>query len=386
MEIHEYQIKALLKKNGLPVLEGGIAYTPQEAEKTAQKMSCSDFIIKAQIFSNHRTQGYFQDAPTSSENGLKRAKNAQEVGEVTANMLGRSLIMPDSPHVAHRIQKVYIEEFSPFEHSFSLSFFIDRQIQGIVCAAKTAQGKLLRFELNNRKITATTIHRIISAVQFPKDQTPRLNDLIRQLHRFFITYDALAFEIDPIILTHRNDLKILDARIIFDSDSLFRYPDIAALVEVKPGLEREAQAHMNNFRYIRLKGNIACLVNGAGLGLATIDAVHDGGGAVSCLLDVGTEPSKEAVSKAFKLALSEPDIDGILVNIFGGITRCDIIAQGLISASKEISVGMPIVVRMDGTNALIGMRMLFESHLPFIVVRDMNEAVTTVITKTREIS
>lgn len=385
MEIYEYQIKALLKKEGLPVLQGGIAYTPQEAEKTAEKLTCSEFIVKAQVFNSHRSKGYFQETPSSDESGIKIAQTPLEVKASTANMLGKHLIMPDHPEIAHEIQKVYIEEFSPFDRFFALSFFIDRLSQNIICTVKTDKDTQIQFELHNRKINAPIIRQIIKTVNFPKEYSTRLNDLIRKLYRFFTNYDVLAFEINPITLNHKNELKILDARIIFDSDALFRFPEIASLVEVKPGLEREAQAHINNFRYIRQKGNIACLVNGAGLGLATIDAVHDGGGSVSCLLDVGTEPSKDAVSKAFKLALSEPDIDGILVNIFGGITRCDIIAQGLIEASKEISVGMPIVVRMDGTNATIGMRLLFESHLPFIVVRDMAEAVATVITKTREV-
>lgn len=386
MEIHEYQIKNLLRKEGLPVLKGGIAYTPEEAKETALALKANSFCIKAQVFCPNRSKGHLMEDPDQHLSGIVLAKTPEEVEEIAHKMLGKTLITPAQPNQGYEIQKIYIEEHCSIQKQISFSFFIDRPTQGITCALQVPDKPGIKYSLNGTKIPAHILNRIISYMQWPAEYKKQLIQILRKTYNVFLHFGALALEINPLILCTNGTICILGARLVFDSDALFRFPEIAVLAEVKPGLEREAIAHINNFRYIKLDGNIACLVNGAGLGLATIDLIKSRGGHVSCLVDVGTEPSKEAVSKAFKLALAEPDIDGILVNIFGGITRCDTIAQGLISASNEISVGMPLVVRMDGTNAKIGMRLLFESHLPFTVIQSMSEAIETIITKTQELS
>jgi succinyl-CoA synthetase beta subunit len=247
-------------------------------------------------------------------------------------------------------------------------------------------GHVKKYELNSKGITAFLMHRMANRMKLSSRLAVILTAIIRQMYVIFDTYKARAIELTPLVLTKDGHLVILDGRIVFDGDALFAYPDISALKEIDTGTEREHSARQNNFKYTKLGGNIACIVNGTGLGMATVDLIADKGGAVSCLLDIGTEPSKEVVAKAFRMVLGEPDIEGVLVNIFGGITRCDVIAQGLISASHEISVGMPLVVRMDGTNAAVGCRLLQESHLPFELTEQMDVAVEKIVARVEEVA
>lgn len=386
MEIHEYQVKKLFKKQGLPILKGGVAYTPEEAVRVAESVGGTQWAIKAQIHDNNRFKGFFVEDDAGSGSGFRYAQTLQEVQQFSQQMLGKTLITPTTHHRGHEVKKVYIEEVVDIKEQFQISLRIDENTQQRVLILMRQNGQLKRYELTNKGITSFLLHRMTNRMKLSGKSASQLSSIIRQLYDLFEQYKARAVELTPLILTKSDTLTILDGRIVFDGDALFAYPDIFALKEIDTGTEREHSAQQNNFKYTKLSGNIACIVNGTGLGMATVDLITDKGGTVSCLLDIGTEPSKEVVAKAFRMVLGEPDIEGVLVNIFGGITRCDVIAQGLISASHEISVGMPLVVRMDGTNAAVGCRLLQESHLPFELIERMDSAVEKIVSRVEEVA
>ena len=386
MEIHEYQVKRLFKKHGLPVLKGDVAYTPEEAVRAAESIGGIQWAIKAQIHDNNRYKGFFVEDEAGSGSGFRYADTLQDVQQFALQMLGKTLITPTTHHHGHEVKKVYIEEVVDIAEKFQLSLRIDENTQQRILVLLRENGQLKRYELTNKGITSFLLHRMTNRMKLSGKNASHLAEIVRSMYDLFHQYKARAVELTPLVLTKSGELVILDGRIVFDGDALFAYPQIYALKEIDAGTEREHSARQNNFKYTKLNGNIACIVNGTGLGMATVDLITDKGGAVSCLLDIGTEPSKEIVAKAFRMVLGEPDIEGVLVNIFGGITRCDEIAQGLISASHEISVGMPLVVRMDGTNAAVGCRLLQESHLPFELIEHMEEAVEKIVARVEEVA
>lgn len=381
MDIHEYQNKRIFKEHNLPVLKGNVAYTPQEAVLVARETGAMRWSVSAQTYAHDKLQGCFVE---NGKTGIQEACSLEEVESIFADMLGKTFVTPSMP-MGQSIQRAYVEEACCVRKQFSVSIRVDTTSQSIVFCVQNGQ-KLKQYELSKNKPTLLFWYRVVHLFGLKGALNAKLLLLLRQMYHLFESYNALAVELSPLVLTQDNQLIVLDGRIIFDNESLFLFPEIAQLREVVPGKEREAQAEQYNFRYIPFNGNIACLVNGSGLGSATVDLIEAKGGHTSCLLDVGTEPTKESVSQAFKLALYEPDVEGIFVNIFGGITRCDVIAHGLISASKEIATGIPLVVRMDGTNAQVGTRLLFESGLPFIVLKSLDEAAETVIKKVEELS
>lgn len=386
MEIHEYQVKKLFQKHGLPILQGGVAYTPEEAVQVAKSIGGKQWVIKAQIHDNNRQSGFFVEPEASQGTGIRYAKSLADVRLYATQMLGNTLITPTTHHRGHEVTKVYVEEVVQVKERFQLSLRIDENEQQRSLVLLRENGQLKKYDLTSKGISAFLIHRMLNRMKLSNQLTFKLSHIVRQMYHIFDMYKAKAVELTPLIITIDDKLIALDGRIVFDSNALFAYPEISALKEVESGTEHENSAQQNNFKYTKFNGNIACIVNGSGLGKATIDLIADKGGSISCLLDIGTEPTKDIVSKAFRMVLGEPDIEGVLVNIFGGITRCDVIAQGLISASHEISVGMPLVVRMDGTNAAVGWRLLQESHLPFELIEHMDVAVDKIIELVEDIS
>lgn len=385
MEIHEYQVKKLFAKHGLPVLKGGVAYTPDEAVRVAQQTGSDLWAVKAQIHDGSRCRGFFVEDDAGKGTGLRFAESLDEVHDMAKQMLGHTLITPTTHHKGHEVKKIYIEEVIDVEETFDLSIQVDGDSQKILLVLVKEDGMQKAYELGSKGVSVFQLHRLSNRMKLNPKAAFQLIPIINHMYDIFKAYKATAVEITPLALDKKGDLIALDGRIVFDPDALFDFPEISALREVDAGTERESVARQHNFKYKKLGGNIACIVNGSGLGFATIDLVGDKGGTVSCLLDVGTEPTKEVVALAFRMVLSEPDIEGVLVNIFGGITRCDVIAQGLIAASHEISVGLPLVVRMDGTNAAVGTRLLQESKLPFETVSDMGKAVERIVMRVGEI-
>ncbi len=379
MNLYEYQNKRILKEHHIPVLAGNIAYTPQEAIRIAHEIGGSCWSISAQVHKNGKISGYFAGAEEHNSSGIQKANSLEEVQEIAAFMIGKTFITPDMP-TGQIVTRVYVEEICSIQKEMVVSVRVDIPTQRVVFCIKS-NGKIKQYELLRAKPPLLFWYRLVHSLGLSGTQNAKVLMLLRQMYQLFITYDALAVELNPFGFTQSGHLKVLDGQIIFDQEALFRYPEIAALNDFCSSQEQELLAEQYNFRYQQFSGNIACLVNGSGLGAATVDLIETMGGRPACLLDVGTTPTKESVAQAFKQALSEPNVEGIFVNIFGGITRCDIIAEGLIAASGEISVGMPLVVRMDGTNAQIGTRLLFESRRPFVVLKDLDEAVASIIQK-----
>ncbi len=386
MLIKEYQVKKIFKKSGVPLLRGGVAYTPEEARRIAEEIGGKAWVVKAQILAGCRSAGRFIDEEdTDNLTGIAWANSPLMAEALAEQMLGRCLKTPETGNVCHEVQQVYVEEACLGQGEYQMSLHIDYRTQKLALVIISAGNMVHQYELDKYRLDTRTEKKIIRELRLKEKKAEQMLALMHQLTTLFESYDAVAVEFDPVIET-ANGFVVLDGRIVFDPDALIRHPEIAEIIEIEAGREREAMARKHQFRYMHLDGNIACLVNGTGLGQATIDLIHRHGGQVACLLDIGTEPSRDAVARALKMALADPDIDGVLVNIFGGITRCDEIAEGLIAASGEILAGLPVVVRMDGTNAHIGRRLLFESRLPFSVVQKMDEAVQNIIQQVQEVS
>lgn len=385
MEIYESYVKQILKKNGVPIPKGGIAYTPEEACRIAEEIGGNAWVVKAQVMSFDRYKGKFQEEAAQELSGIVWANAPQAVAGITEQMLGRHFLSPEMQGVPQIVERVYVEEACHATAEMRLSLRIDFVSQNLVLATEF-DGQQHSYTFTQKPLSMRQIQSVVRDMGWRDGNAKEVAELLQKLYALFVKYEAIAVEFSPVFKLLQGGFSVLNARIIFDTDSLFRYPDVAALQEFPRGREREAAAQKYNFRYTQLDGNIACLVNGVGLGLATIDMIHAKGGRVACLLDVGTEPTKEAVSKALRLALSEPSIDGVLVNIYGGITRCDTIAEGIISAAHEVLAGLPFVVRMAGTNAHIGRRLLFESRMPFVVSEQMDDAVTEIIHEVQEVA
>lgn len=379
MDIYDYQVKQIFKGAGIPVLAGFVAYTPAEAEKKASEIGGDKWFVKAQMSGVYENLRNKEDA----HKWVEKANALSDVFEIADRMLKEVFETAIGPQ---KVKKVYVEKACDIAQKIRLSIQVDFDLQAVVFAIKNESDRILRFPVGEKGLTQSFLKECLEKAKVDKSDIMSVSEIVKKLYQVFREYDAVAVEISPLIITKRGKLMALEGRMIFDPDALFKVPEIVKIKELSSGYERELTAFRNNFKYTRLSGNIACLVNGTGLGLATVDLIHAFEGDVACLLDMGTEPTRETVSRAFKLILSEPNIEGVLVNIFGGTTRCDVIAQGLIAASKEIFVGMPIVVRMDGTNAKIGERILVESGLPFVIEHTMREAIEKIVKSVEELA
>lgn len=376
MEICSYQNKRLFKERNIPVLKGCIAYTVEEALRFARKSKTSSWRIFPQL-----PQGelpVFSDCEFSSKNTYDSLENLSNALQA----LFSSCVQTASSKLLQPIQRVYIEEVVPFHDEFSASIRIDTETQQIIffVSHKTSEK---HFKLTSLKPNFLFWRKISKFFSTSTSHHSRLVDLLKAMFSLFVEYNAIAVEFNSIILS-KNSLFVADGKIVFDDEALFHFPEIEKLREHSSSMIQQEKARQYNFRYTPFDGNIACLVNGSGLGSATLDLLLEKGGKPACLLDVGTEPTKESVVQALKLALSEPKVEGVFVNIFGGITRCDIIAEGIISASQEISSGLPLVVRMDGTNASVGTRLLFDSLLPLQVIQNFGDAVDLIVQHVEE--
>ncbi len=391
MQIYEYQVRRIYAQAGIPVLKGGVAYTPKEAFDIAQNMHCAPYIVKAQIPSYLRGKGRFLEED-SKKGGLRKVRSAKGVQTETDAMLFKHLTTPLTDNKAFEVKKVYVEELKESVGRFFLSMHIDFETQKAVVQAQNitkgeAPHKLIcqELKLSQRTIALSRALQIAGRLDLPRGLQRKMAKIIQALYQVFITYKVFEVNIDPLILTADKKFYAMSGKMTFDPDAASQNKEIANLIDLEEETPNETRARINNCRYIKLEGNIGCIINGSGLGMATLDLFHLHGGKPACLFDIGAEPTKDMMANAFKAVLSEPDIEGVFVNIFGGTARCDIIAQGLVSAASEISVGIPIVVRIDGTNEQIASRILFESGLPFVVKKNMDEAVCVIIHAVQEI-
>ena len=387
MNIHEHQAKALLAKYGVATGKGGVAFTADEAEKVAKGLGGPVWVVKAQIHAGGRGKG----------GGVKIVKSVDEVKEIATQMLGMTLVTPQTGPAGKEVNRIYVEEGCDIDRELYLGMLLDRASSRLIMMASTAGGMEIEEVAAEtpEKILQVTIDPAVGMQAFQARQLAfglgltgkQVNAAVKLMLGIYQAYtstDASMIEINPLVVTKGGEVLALDAKINFDDNALYRHPDIAELRDVTEEDPAEAEAQENELNYIKLDGNIGCMVNGAGLAMATMDIIKLNGGAPANFLDVGGGATKDRVTKAFKIILSDKNVEGILVNIFGGIMRCDVIAEGVVAAAKEVSLKVPLVVRLEGTNVDLGKKILAESGLPIITADDLGDAAVKVVAAVRE--
>jgi len=377
MNIHEYQAKALLHEYGAPVAEGRVATTPQEAAAHAEALGGEAFVVKAQIHAGGRGKG----------GGIKLVKTLQELHAEADRMLGKPLVTPQTGPKGRLVRRVYVVKDTTIARELYLSLLVDRGSGRVAIVASTEGGVDIEAVAANtpEKIVTLTVDpasgispfhgRVIaSALKLEGPLAKQCWTLIKSLYNLFVEKDASLVEINPLVVTKEGNLLCLDAKIGFDDNALFRHPDIAELRDIHEEDPAEVEAANLGLSYVKLDGSIGCMVNGAGLAMATMDIIKLYGGEPANFLDVGGGATKERVTEAFKIILSDPHVKAILVNIFGGIMRCDVIAEGIIAAAREMHISVPLVVRLEGTNVARGKELLRESGLAIIPADDLDDA------------
>jgi succinyl-CoA synthetase beta subunit len=376
MNIHEYQAKSILAKYKVPVSQGGVAYTPSEAENVARKLGGNLWVVKAQIHAGGRGKGKFRESAAGDKGGVRLAKTIDQVGEMTKQMIGMTLVTHQTGPDGKVVKRVYIEQGSDIARELYLSMIVDRATSRITFMASSEGGMDIEevAARHPEKIATASVdpatgvfpehvRKLAKVLSIPKELGAAFQDFIFNLYRCFTEKDCSQIEINPLIITRDNRLLALDAKFNFDENALYRHPDVVEMRDPDEEDPLEQKAAKFGLSYVKMDGNIGCMVNGAGLAMATMDIIKLYGSVPANFLDVGGGASKEKVTEAFKLILSDPNVEGILVNIFGGIMRCDVIAEGIVTAAKEVSLDVPLVVRLEGTNVDLGKKILASSGL-----------------------
>ena len=392
MNIHEYQAKALLKPYGVPVAKGGVAFTPDEAVKAAEAIGGPVWVVKSQIHAGGRGKGRFKESAAGDKGGVRVVKSIDEVRAAAAAMLGNTLVTHQSGPEGKRVGRVYVEQGSGIARELYLSALVDRSTSRVSFIVSTEGGmdieevahktpeKIITLSIDPAAGYQTHHGRDIAyALGLKGDQVKQCVDIVGALYKAVTEKDMALLEINPLIVTDKGDLLCLDAKVNFDSNALFRHPDVVALRDLDEEDPSEVLASKFDLSYIKLDGEIGCMVNGAGLAMATMDIIKLYGSEPANFLDVGGSATKEKVTEAFKIILSDPNVKGILVNIFGGIMRCDIIAEGVIAAARETAIKVPLVVRLEGTNVELGKKILNESGLAIIAANDLSDAAQKIV-------
>ncbi len=392
MNIHEYQAKSLLRSYGAPVSDGRVVTRAEEAKTAAGEMDGPLWVVKAQIHAGGRGKGHFAEADAGEKGGVRITKSVEEAAEEARKMLGRTLVTHQTGASGKQVGRVYIEDGSSIARELYLALLVDRQTSRIsfVCsteggmdieevAAKTPE-KILSFSVD----PATGYQpfhgrRIAFALGLEGKQVKQCVALMATLYKLFVEKDAEMVEINPLIVTEEGDLKCLDAKMGFDGNAMYRQQDIASLRDELEEDSKELQASKYDLNYIALDGEIGCMVNGAGLAMATMDIIKLYGSEPANFLDVGGGATKEKVTEAFKIITSDKNVKGILVNIFGGIMRCDVIAEGVVAAVKEVGLEVPLVVRLEGTNVEKGKEIIETSGLNVIAADNLADAAEKIV-------
>ena len=382
MNIHEYQAKSVLKEFGVPVPRGVPAFTVDEAVKAANDLGGPVWVVKSQIHAGGRGKG----------GGVKVVKSVDSVKSEATRMLGMTLVTHQTGPQGRVVRRLYVEEGSPIAKEFYLSLLVDRDTSRIAFIASTEGGMDIEEVAHNTPEKILTIHvdpaagvqpfhgrRIAKALGVTGDTAKQVGALVEKLYKAFVAKDMSLLEINPLVVTDKGDVVCLDAKINFDDNALYRHKDIQELHDPFEQDPAELEAAKYDLNFIKLDGSIGCLVNGAGLAMATMDIIKLYGSSPANFLDVGGGANKEKVTAAFKILLKDPEVKGILVNIFGGIMRCDIIAEGIIAAAKEVSLSVPLVARLSGTNADLGKKILAESGLNLIPADDLADAASKIV-------
>ena len=392
MNIHEYQAKAVLKEFGAVVPKGVPAFTVEEAVKAAEQLPGPVWVVKSQIHAGGRGKGTFKELPPGSKGGVRLAKSIAEVRQFAQEMLGKTLVTVQTGPAGRLVKRLYIEDGSDIKRELYLSMLIDRETSRLAVIASTEGGMNIEEVAHDtpEKILTLSIdpatgvqpyhgRRLSQALGLTGDSAKQMSALLGNLAKAFQSKDMSQLEVNPLVVTGKGDVVCLDAKINFDDNALYRHKDVAELRDEDEEDPTEREAAKNELNYVKLDGNIGCMVNGAGLAMATMDIIKLYGGEPANFLDVGGGATRERVTAAFRIILSDPNVKAILVNIFGGIMRCDIIAEGVVAAARELSLRVPLVVRLEGTNVELGKKILAESGLPIVSADDLADAAKKVV-------
>ena len=392
MNIHEYQAKALLKSYGLPVSDGRVVLKADEAKTAAGEIDGPLWVVKAQIHAGGRGKGTFKEPEAGEKGGVRLARSVAEADLFARQMLGRTLVTVQTGPAGKQVNRIYIEEGTDIERELYLALLIDRKSSRISIVCSTEGGMSIEDVAHDtpEKILTITVdpatglqdfhgRRVAFALGLTGHQIKQCVGIVKNLYRLFVEKDADMIEINPMVVTKEGTLRLLDAKMGFDGNALFRHSDIVDLRDVTEEDPKEHVASKFDLNYIALDGDIGCMVNGAGLAMATMDIIKLYGASPANFLDVGGGATKDKVTEAFKIITSDPQVKGILVNIFGGIMRCDIIAEGVIAAVKEVGLKVPLVVRLEGTNVELGKKIINESGLNVIAADNLSDAAQKIV-------
>jgi succinyl-CoA synthetase beta subunit len=392
MNIHEYQAKALLRSYGAPVSDGRVVLRAEEAKTAAGELDGPLWVVKAQIHAGGRGKGSFKEAEAGEKGGVRLAKSVGEAAELARQMLGRTLVTHQTGPAGKQVNRIYIEDGSDIARELYLALLVDRQSSRVSFVASTEGGmdieevaahtpeKIVTFSVDPASgLSDFHGRRVAFALGLEGGQVKQCVALIKTLYKMFLEKDMEMLEINPLIVTPDGNLKCLDAKMGFDGNAIYRHSDIAALRDETEEDPKELAASKFDLNYIALDGEIGCMVNGAGLAMATMDIIKLYGAEPANFLDVGGGATKEKVTEAFKIITSDPNVKGILVNIFGGIMRCDVIAEGVIAAVKEVGLKVPLVVRLEGTNVEKGKEIINTSGLNVISGDNLADAAQKIV-------
>ena len=397
MNIHEYQAKQLLSRYGVAVLKGGVAYTPAEAEAVAKDLGGPVWVVKSQIHAGGRGKGRFEESSAGDGGGVRVVKSVEDVKDNANQMLGATLVTHQTGPAGKEVKRVYIEDGCDIDRELYLSLLVDRKTSRVTVIASTEGGMDIEEVAASapEKIQTVSIDPAVGMQSYNArqvafglglggDQVKAAVTFLMSMYKAFVDLDASMVEVNPLVVTKGGEVVALDAKMNFDDNALYRHKDVEEMRDEDEQDSAELEAERHDLNYIKLDGSIGCMVNGAGLAMATMDIIKLHGGEPANFLDVGGGATKERVTTAFKLILSDSNVEGILVNIFGGIMRCDVIAEGVVAAAREVSLGVPLVVRLEGTNVDLGKQIMAQSGLPIISADDLADAAEKIVEAVQE--
>ncbi len=392
MNIHEYQAKALLGAFGVAISKGVPVLKAADAEAAAKALPGPVYVVKSQIHAGGRGKGKFKEASAGDKGGVRIAKSAAEVTEFAKQMLGATLVTIQTGPAGKQVNRLYIEDGSDIDKEFYLSILVDRETSRVSFVVSTEGGvniedvahnspeKIVTFSIDPATgIMAHHGRTVANALKLSGDLAKQAEKLTAQLYAAFVAKDMSMLEINPLVVTKQGQLRVLDAKVSFDDNALFRHPEVLALRDETEEDAKEIEASKHDLNYVTLDGNIGCMVNGAGLAMATMDIIKLYGMAPANFLDVGGSASVDKVAAAFKIITADPNVKGILVNIFGGIMKCDVIAEGVTAAVRQVGLSVPLVVRLEGTNVELGKKIINESGLNVVPADNLDDAAQKIV-------